>query len=47
MADPDLKEDHPFSHYTVKHRVIAWQVTRVERLERRRGRWRDAVEDSK
>ena len=24
MADPDLKEDLPFSHYTVKHRLIAW-----------------------
>ncbi len=24
MADPDLKEDLPFHHYTLKHRVIAW-----------------------
>jgi FkbM family methyltransferase len=24
MADPDLKEDLPFRHYTLKHRVIAW-----------------------
>jgi FkbM family methyltransferase len=24
MADPDLKEDLPFRHYTLKHRLIAW-----------------------
>jgi len=24
MADPGLKEDRPFRHYTVKHRLIAW-----------------------
>jgi FkbM family methyltransferase len=24
MADPDLKEDLPFHHYTLKHRLIAW-----------------------
>ena len=23
MADPDLKEDLPFRHYTLKHRLIA------------------------
>jgi FkbM family methyltransferase len=24
MAEPDLKEDLPFRHYTLKHRLIAW-----------------------
>lgn len=24
MADPDLKEDLPFHHYTLKHRLVAW-----------------------
>jgi len=24
MADPDLKEDLPFRHYTLNHRLIAW-----------------------
>ncbi len=24
MADPDLKEDLPFRHYSLKHRVVAW-----------------------
>src|SRR6266852_6627226 len=24
MADSDLKEDLPFRHYTLKHRLIAW-----------------------
>src|SRR5271157_2033926 len=24
MADPDPKEDLPFRHYTLKHRLIAW-----------------------
>jgi FkbM family methyltransferase len=24
MADPNLKEDLPFRHYTLKHRLIAW-----------------------
>ncbi len=24
MADPDLKEDLPFRHYTLKHRLVAW-----------------------
>lgn len=24
MADSDLKEDSPFRHYTLKHRLIAW-----------------------
>jgi FkbM family methyltransferase len=24
MADPDSKEDLPFRHYTLKHRLIAW-----------------------
>jgi FkbM family methyltransferase len=24
MADPDLKEDLPFRHYALKHRLIAW-----------------------
>jgi FkbM family methyltransferase len=24
VADPDLKEDLPFHHYTLKHRLIAW-----------------------
>jgi FkbM family methyltransferase len=24
MADSDLKEDRPFRHYTLKHRLVAW-----------------------
>ena len=24
MVDPDLKEDLPFRHYKLKHRLIAW-----------------------
>jgi FkbM family methyltransferase len=24
MADPNLKEDLPFRHYTLKHRLVAW-----------------------
>jgi hypothetical protein len=24
MADPNLEEDLPFRHYTLKHRLIAW-----------------------
>jgi FkbM family methyltransferase len=24
MAEPDLKEDLPFRHYTLKHRLVAW-----------------------
>jgi len=29
MADPDPKEDLPFRHYTVKHRLIAWTSMHV------------------
>src|ERR1700693_4822591 len=29
MADPDWKEDLPFRHYTLKHRLIAWISMRL------------------
>ena len=29
MADPDLKADLPFRHYTLKHRLIAWISTHL------------------
>src|SRR5271170_8134869 len=29
MADPNLKEDLPFRHYTLKHRAIAWISTHL------------------
>ena len=29
MADPDLQEDLPFRHYTLKHRLIAWISTHL------------------
>src|ERR1700691_1749770 len=29
MADPDLKEDLPFRHYTLKHRLVAWISTHL------------------
>lgn len=29
MADADLKDDLPFHHYTLKHRLIAWTSTHL------------------
>ena len=29
MADPNLKEDLPFRHYTLKHRLMAWVSTHL------------------
>ena len=29
MADPDLKDDLPFRHYTLKHRLTAWISMRL------------------
>jgi FkbM family methyltransferase len=29
MPDPDVKEDLPFRHYTLKHRLVAWISTHL------------------